>query len=115
MFFNSLPACFERFNAACPWDHDTLYHCWILGQLPRRFDRAPDVGSGSGDLARLLSGRVDAVQAVDSDPVITAQAHKPTPSGLLVTLTAADAPAGLLQVFLAVLVKSMLGVWTHMK
>jgi SAM-dependent methyltransferase len=88
----------ERFNAAYPWDHNAHYHRWILRQLPRRFNRALDVGSGSGDLARLLAGRADAVQAVDSDPVITAQAQKLTPSGLLVTFTVADAlaefPAG---------------------
>lgn len=83
----------ERFNAAYPWDHNAHYHRWILRQLPRRFDRALDVGSGSGDLARLLSGRAHAVQAVDSDPVITAQAQKLTSSGLPITFTVADALA----------------------
>ncbi|MFJ9623790.1 class I SAM-dependent methyltransferase [Streptomyces sp. NPDC101181] len=85
----------ERFNAAYPWDHNAHYHRWILRQLPRRFDRALDVGAGSGDLARRLAGRADAVQAVDSDPVITAQAQKLTPSGLPVTFTVADAIAEL--------------------
>lgn len=83
----------ERFNTAYPWDHNAHHHGWILRQLPRRFDLALDVGSGSGDLARLLAGRADAVQAVDSDPVITAQAQKLTPSGLSVTFTVADAMA----------------------
>ncbi|GHF33501.1 class I SAM-dependent methyltransferase [Streptomyces fumanus] len=87
-----------RFNAAYPWDHNAHYHRWILRQLPRRFGLALDVGSGSGDLARLLSGRADAVQAVDSDPVITAQAQKLIPSGLPVTFSVTDAiadfPAG---------------------
>ncbi|MFF8649676.1 class I SAM-dependent methyltransferase [Streptomyces griseoluteus] len=53
------------------------------------------VGSGSGDLARLLAGRAASVQAVDSDPVITGQARKLTPSGLPVTCTVADAMAEL--------------------
>lgn len=57
----------ERFNAAYPWDHNAHYHRWILRQLPRRFDLALDVCSGSGDLARLLAGRADAVQVLDSD------------------------------------------------
>ncbi|MEV8047511.1 class I SAM-dependent methyltransferase [Streptomyces griseoluteus] len=85
----------ERFNADHPWDHNAHYHRWILRRLPRRFDRALDVGSGSGDLARLLAGRAASVQAVDSDPVITGQARKLTPSGLPVTCTVADAMAEL--------------------
>ncbi|MFF4567540.1 class I SAM-dependent methyltransferase [Streptomyces sp. NPDC001435] len=83
----------ERFNAAHPWDHNAHYHRWILRQLPRRFDRALDVGSGSGDLARLLAGRAAAVEAVDSDPAITAQARELTPATLPVTYTVADAMA----------------------
>jgi SAM-dependent methyltransferase len=85
----------ERFNADHPWDHNAHYHRWIMRRLPRRFDRALDVGSGSGDLARLLAGRAASVQAVDSDPVITGQARKLTPSGLPVTCTVADAMAEL--------------------
>ncbi|MFD7320374.1 class I SAM-dependent methyltransferase [Streptomyces sp. NPDC059875] len=88
----------ERFNAAYPWDHNAHYHRWILRQLPRRFERALDVGSGSGDLARLLAGRADAVKAVDSDPVITSQAQKLSSTALPVTFSVADArtefPAG---------------------
>ncbi|MEV7200581.1 class I SAM-dependent methyltransferase [Streptomyces griseoluteus] len=85
----------ERFNAAHPWDHNAHYHRWILRRLPRRLDRVLDVGSGSGDLARLLAGRATTVQAVDSDPVITGQAQKLTPADLPVTYTVADAMAEL--------------------
>ncbi|MCX4648530.1 class I SAM-dependent methyltransferase [Streptomyces sp. NPDC055059] len=80
----------ERFNATYPWDHNAHYHRWILRQLPKRFHRALDVGSGSGDLARLLAGRAASVQAVDSDPAISAQARKLTPDALPVTFTVAD-------------------------
>ncbi|MFF9016670.1 class I SAM-dependent methyltransferase [Streptomyces sp. NPDC014870] len=83
----------ERFNAAYPWDHNAHYHRWILRQLPRRFECALDVGSGSGDLARLLAGRADAVKAVDSDPTITALAQRLTPAALPVTFSVADAAA----------------------
>ncbi|MFF2503107.1 class I SAM-dependent methyltransferase [Streptomyces sp. NPDC058067] len=83
----------ERFNAAYPWDHNAHYHRWILRQLPMRFNNALDVGSGSGDLARLLAGRASAVKAVDSDPVITAQAQELTPAALPVAFTVADAVA----------------------
>jgi SAM-dependent methyltransferase len=85
----------ERFNATYPWDHNAHYHRWILRQLPRRFNHALDIGSGSGDLARLLAGRAAAVKAVDSDPVITAQAQELTPAALPVTFTVADAVAEL--------------------
>ncbi|MEU6556465.1 class I SAM-dependent methyltransferase [Streptomyces sp. NPDC046915] len=88
----------ERFNATHPWDHDAHYHRWILRQLPRRFNRAVDVGSGSGDLSGLLAKRAATVKGVDSDPVITAQAQKLTPAALPVTFTVMDAisefPAG---------------------
>ncbi|MFJ8752911.1 class I SAM-dependent methyltransferase [Streptomyces sp. NPDC102441] len=85
----------ERFNATYPWDHNAHYHRWILRQLPRRFGCALDVGSGSGDLARLLAGRAAAVTAIDSDPVITARARELTPTALPVTFAVADVPAEL--------------------
>ncbi|GCB45318.1 SAM-dependent methyltransferases [Streptomyces sp. NL15-2K] len=83
----------ERFNAAHPWDHNAHYHRWILRQLPTRFHHALDIGSGSGDFARLLARRAAAVTGVDSDPAITAQARKLTPAALPVTFTVADATA----------------------
>ncbi|WP_328686955.1 class I SAM-dependent methyltransferase [Streptomyces caniferus] len=83
----------ERFNATYPWDHNAHYHRWILRQLPRRFPRALDIGSGSGDLARLLAGRAADVSGIDADPVITARARQLTPATLPVTFTVADAAA----------------------
>lgn len=83
----------ERFTAAYPWDHNAHCHRWILRQLPKRFYCAVGIGSGSGDLARLLARRAVAVTAVDADPVITVQPQKLTPSSLPVTFTVADAVA----------------------
>lgn len=85
----------DRFNAAHPWDHNAHYHRWILRQLPRRFDRALDVGSGSGDLARLLSTRAKEVHGIDSDPVIVARAQELTHQAAPVTFTVADALIGI--------------------
>ncbi|WP_411145636.1 class I SAM-dependent methyltransferase [Streptomyces sp. x-80] len=85
----------DQFNAAHPWDHNAHYHPWILRQLPRRFDSALDVGSGSGDLARLLAVRAGTVHGIDSDPEITAQARELTPPATPVTFTAADALTGI--------------------
>ncbi|MFE3887706.1 class I SAM-dependent methyltransferase [Streptomyces lydicus] len=85
----------ERFNAAYPWDHNVHYHPWILRQLPRRFDTALDIGSGSGDLARLLATRADQVQGIDSDPVIISRAQRLTSPTIPVTFTVADALTGI--------------------
>ncbi|MFB7087306.1 class I SAM-dependent methyltransferase [Streptomyces sp. NPDC056296] len=85
----------DRFNAAHPWDHNAHYHRWILRRLPHRFGSALDVGSGSGDLARLLATRADEVHGVDSDPLITSQARALTPEGTAASFTVADALTGL--------------------
>ncbi|MET9824244.1 class I SAM-dependent methyltransferase [Streptomyces sp. NPDC006349] len=85
----------DRFNAAHPWDHNAHYHRWILRQLPHRFGSALDVGSGTGDLARLLAARADEVHGVDSDPAITSRARALTPGATTASFTVADAPTGL--------------------
>ncbi|MFJ1549479.1 class I SAM-dependent methyltransferase [Streptomyces sp. NPDC088246] len=85
----------DRFNAAHPWDHNTHYHPWILRRLPGRCDRALDVGSGSGELARLLATRAKAVHGIDSDPDIVSRARELTAQAAPVTFTVADAPAGI--------------------
>ncbi|MFB6712052.1 class I SAM-dependent methyltransferase [Streptomyces sp. NPDC056237] len=85
----------DRFHAAHPWDHNAHYHRWILRQLPMGCDRALDVGSGSGDLARLLAKRAQAVHGIDSDPGIVARARELTSSHASVAFTVADAPSGI--------------------
>lgn len=85
----------ERFNAAYPWDHNAHYHQWILRQLPPRFGSALDIGSGSGDLARLLAARAHAVQGIDSDPAIISRAQRLTSPATPVTFTVADALTGI--------------------
>ncbi|SED53792.1 Methyltransferase domain-containing protein [Streptomyces sp. 2224.1] len=85
----------ERFNAAYPWDHNAHYHQWILRQLPPRFGSALDIGSGSGDLARLLAARAHEVQGIDSDPAIISRAQRLTSPATPVTFTVADALTGI--------------------
>jgi SAM-dependent methyltransferase len=85
----------ERFHAAHPWDHNAHFHRWILRQFPRRVGSALDVGSGSGDLARLLATRAERVDGIDADPAITARARELTPATVPVTYAVADAPTGL--------------------
>ncbi|MFG2621398.1 class I SAM-dependent methyltransferase [Streptomyces sp. NPDC048507] len=81
----------ERFHAAHPWDHNAHYHRWILRQLPGRLGRALDVGSGSGDLARLLAARAAEVHGVDADPAIVDRARELTDPAARVSFTVGDA------------------------
>ncbi|MFF4470910.1 class I SAM-dependent methyltransferase [Streptomyces sp. NPDC001599] len=85
----------DRFNAAHPWDHNAHYHRWILRRLPHRFGSALDVGSGTGDLVRLLAARADEVHGVDSDPVVVSRARALTPEPTAASFTVADALTGL--------------------
>ncbi|MET8014669.1 class I SAM-dependent methyltransferase [Streptomyces sp. NPDC005271] len=85
----------DQFNAAHPWDHNAHYHQWILRQLPKRFDSALDIGSGSGDLVRLLATRANDVQGIDPDPMIISRAQRLTPAATPVTFTVADALTGI--------------------
>ncbi|MBV7249260.1 class I SAM-dependent methyltransferase [Streptomyces rubiginosohelvolus] len=81
----------EQFHATHPWDHNAHYHQWILRQLPRRFNSALDIGSGSGDLARLLASRAGVVHGVDVDADIVARARELTAPAAPVTFTVGDA------------------------
>ncbi|MFI8197822.1 class I SAM-dependent methyltransferase [Streptomyces sp. NPDC085942] len=80
----------ERFHATHPWDHNAHYHRWILRRLPSRFSRVLDVGSGSGDLARLLASRAGAVRGIDIDPTIVDRARELTDAAAPVTFTVGD-------------------------
>ncbi|MEU8697275.1 class I SAM-dependent methyltransferase [Streptomyces sp. NPDC048680] len=81
----------EQFHAARPWDHNAHYHRWIMRQLPRRIGTALDIGSGSGDLARLVGTRATSVQGLDADPTIVVRARELTAPASPVTFTAGDA------------------------
>ncbi|MCW2861723.1 MAG: sle [Actinoallomurus sp.] len=81
----------NRFNAAHPWDHNAFYHRWIMRQLPTRFGRALDVGSGSGDLARLLATRADTAEGIDCDAAIVARARELTDASAPIHFTVGDA------------------------
>ncbi|OIV35931.1 SAM-dependent methyltransferase, partial [Mangrovactinospora gilvigrisea] len=84
-----------RLNAAYPWDHNSRYHGWILRQLPARTGTALDVGSGTGDLARLLATRADRVTGMDVDADVVARAAAHTPDAARVAFTVGSAPDGL--------------------
>ena len=79
-----------RFNDAHPWSHNAHFHPWLMRQLPRRFDRAVDVGCGSGDLARLLATRARQVHGIDVDERIIDRARELTDPDLPVTFSVTD-------------------------
>ncbi|MCM2577801.1 class I SAM-dependent methyltransferase [Streptomyces meridianus] len=79
-------------NSAYPWDHNARYHRWILRRLPQRPDRALDVGSGRGELARLLARRSRTVIGLDADPAIVAAARALTPGSAPVSFVTGRAP-----------------------
>ncbi|MFI9054207.1 class I SAM-dependent methyltransferase [Streptomyces anulatus] len=81
----------DQFHANRPWDHNAHYHRWILRRLPGRFAGALDVGSGSGDLARLLATRAQLVHGIDADPAIVDRARERTAPGAPVTFFVGDA------------------------
>ncbi|GAB2810742.1 class I SAM-dependent methyltransferase [Streptomyces daliensis] len=85
----------HRFNSAHPWDHNAHYHRWILRQVPRHVEHVLDVGSGAGDLARLLAARATSVRGIDSSPAMVARARELTAQDAPVTFTVADAPTGI--------------------
>ncbi|MFL5999225.1 MAG: class I SAM-dependent methyltransferase [Streptomyces sp.] len=80
-----------RFNDAHPWSHNAHFHPWLMRQLPRRYDRALDVGCGAGDLVRLLATRARHVHGIDSDERIIGKARELTDPDLPVTFSLADA------------------------
>ncbi|KQW16812.1 class I SAM-dependent methyltransferase [Streptomyces sp. Root369] len=79
-----------RFNDAHPWSHNAHFHPWLMRQLPRRLDRALDVGCGAGDLVRLLAIRATHVHGIDSDERIIGRARELTDPDLSVTFSVAD-------------------------
>ncbi|MFC8432923.1 class I SAM-dependent methyltransferase [Streptomyces sp. NPDC057253] len=79
-----------RLNAAWPWSHNAHYHPWLLRRLPRRFERALDVGCGAGDLVRLLATRAAHVHGIDSDSRIIDAARRSTDPDLPVVYAVAD-------------------------
>lgn len=72
------------------WDHNALYHDWILDRLPAEVDEALDVGCGTGEMARRLASRARHVDAVDSSPEMVRLARAATPPGVAVTFEVAD-------------------------
>jgi len=60
---------------ATGFDHNAHYHDVLLRALPPHFDRALDVGCGTGAFARLLAERSGHVEALDLSPAMITAAR----------------------------------------
>lgn len=78
------------------WNHNSHYHSYLLRQLPKRVYRALDVGCGLGLFAWKLAERSIAVDALDIDSAVLAEAlilnSAPNISYLKTDFLAADLP-----------------------
>ena len=50
------------------WNHNNHYHQFMLAQLPTHCAKILDLGCGTGEFSRLLSGYADEVVAIDLSP-----------------------------------------------
>lgn len=57
------------------WNHNLHYHDDLLRHLPPSMDSALEVGSGTGQFARLLAARSRQVLALDLSAVMLREAH----------------------------------------
>jgi SAM-dependent methyltransferase len=77
------------------WDHNSYYHERLLRALPARCGLVLDVGCGAGEFASRLAERADRVDALDSSPVMIAEAERGVPANvtcLLGDAATADLP-----------------------
>ena len=57
------------------FSHNDFYHRFLLRQVPRRCERALDIGCGTGLFARRLAQRAHTVDALDRAPDVIARAR----------------------------------------
>ncbi len=75
---------------ATGFDRNAHYHDVLLRALPRHFDRALDVGCGTGAFARLLAARAHHVDAIDLSPAMIAAARERSTAHGNITFEVAD-------------------------
>ena len=56
------------------WNHNNHFHSYLLSQLPRKVNRALDIGCGLGFFAKKLAKHSKFVDALDADKLILEEA-----------------------------------------
>ena len=56
------------------WNHNAHFHDYLLRQIPRKLNRALDIGCGLGLFASKLAHRTKIVDALDLDSKILKEA-----------------------------------------
>src|SRR4051812_20070014 len=77
-------------DSADGWNHNAHYHEFLLRAVPRRCDRALDIGCGRGAFARRLSAVAARVDAVDCHPATLEHARSESASHPNITFIEAD-------------------------
>jgi SAM-dependent methyltransferase len=74
----------DDFDAMAPLMPDRLgpHEAWLLAQLPRRHERALEIGCGAGTVARRLAESFAHVDAIDFSPAMIAEAKRRTSSSI---------------------------------
>jgi len=72
------------------WNHNSVYHAFLLRQLPQRIGEALDIGAGVGDFTRLLAARAERVLGLDLSPEMVRVARERSAHLPNVEFTVAD-------------------------
>jgi SAM-dependent methyltransferase len=75
------------------WNHNSLYHAFLLRALPAYCPRALEIGCGTGTFARLLAARSGRVLALDLSPRMIEVARASSPHHANIDYQVADALA----------------------
>jgi SAM-dependent methyltransferase len=78
---------------ALGWNHNVLYHSFLLDQLPRPCRAALEIGCGTGAFSRALAARCERVVALDLSPEMIRLARDRKPPLANVRFELADACA----------------------
>lgn len=73
------------------WDTNSHYHSFLLKHIPDHCATALDIGCGTGEFARLLSGRSERVLALDFSPMMIQVARERSADFPIIDFQLADA------------------------
>lgn len=93
------------------WNHNNHFHSYLLHQLPKKVNRALDVGCGLGFFAKKLAERSEFVEALDIDRVTLEEASNRNSEPNIYYLQA-DLPEGSYDA-MAIVLLTLYSFFTH--